>query len=201
MTAIRRDRLWLPVAVVAAALVVLTGWMMFIGPQNGSSATLSDQTSTVGTQISVLRQRVSELQAQSKDGQKYRDQLVAAQTALPTSAELSTFLRSMQQLGTSAGVSVSAMSATTPTPLLNSSPGSAAVQPATGRAIYQIPISITATGDPGALATFLQQLQQHQPRAVLITSLSQQAAGDKTSLQVNLQAFMAPAPGTSSAPK
>jgi hypothetical protein len=74
--------------------------------------------------------------------------------------------------------------------------------------IYALPITADVSGSPAALGRFLDQLQRVQPRAVLITQLTEKAAtsaqnghavGGSTSLTLSMQAFVAPASPNESA--
>jgi hypothetical protein len=66
--------------------------------------------------------------------------------------------------------------------------------------VYSLDISATVTGSPTALITFLDQLQSVQPRAVLITKITEAAAtsdnggpaGNSMTLQLTMQAYVAP---------
>jgi Tfp pilus assembly protein PilO len=82
--------------------------------------------------------------------------------------------------------------------------------------VYALPITAQITGSPADLTRFLDQLQNVQPRAVLITSLLEStgvagapgaarpaanAAAGATTLQLSMQAFVAPlTPLTSASP-
>jgi hypothetical protein len=62
--------------------------------------------------------------------------------------------------------------------------------------VYALPVSLNVTGPTAKVNPFLDQLQQVQPRAVLIGSVNfapSSAAGlDRSSVTINLQAFYAP---------
>lgn len=77
-----------------------------------------------------------------------------------------------------------------------------------GTRVYALPISATITGSPEQITAFLTQLQRVQPRAVLISAItlgtdqSKSAGGGSTapaSLQITMQAFVAPSSAAESA--
>lgn len=97
--------------------------------------------------------------------------------------------------------------ASTPTSAATTAPGTgAAAAPASS--VYALAITAQASGTPAALNKFLAQLQSVQPRAVLITELNEgggSASGAKvstatTTLQLTMQAFVAPQAQVQSAP-
>ena len=92
-----------------------------------------------------------------------------------------------------------AATTTAPAAPAPAAPAAGTAPTATGTGVYGLPITAQVTGSPVALGQFLQQLQAVQPRAVLITKLIEgtgPVAGSKlagTSLQLTMQAFVAPA--------
>jgi hypothetical protein len=74
-----------------------------------------------------------------------------------------------------------------------------------GVRVYSLPINATVNGSTSALEAFLTQLQTVQPRAVLISSLTESASSttatsgvktanpNQSSLTLTMQAFVAPA--------
>jgi hypothetical protein len=98
--------------------------------------------------------------------------------------------------GTAAASSATASSAA-PAP---AGAGSVGASPAAGPQIYSLAITANVTGSPAALNKFLQQLQAVQPRAVLITQITEGSgvpvtgakASATTTLQLTMQAFVAP---------
>lgn len=187
-----RERLWLPVAVVAAAVLGLAGWLLLVSPVRSDTAALTDQTATVTQQVDMLRTEISTLQAQQAQLPRYRADLQAAQAALPTSAALPDFLRSLQALGTATGTTVSGLNATEPTATTGGAPVAGV------GAVYRIPITLTVKGDYAALTAFVAGLQQVQPRAVLVDSVTEAAADSGLTLTLSMTAFVAPTAGSTS---
>jgi hypothetical protein len=172
-----------------------------------------------------LSARITSLRAQNRDVAKYEAELRSARLALPSTSGVSDFLRSLQALGNATLTNVSALTvgepadvstlaapapaaasgtaaASTAASSTPAAPGAPATGPAPG-AVYSMAISAQVSGSPAALDRFLQQLQDVQPRAVLITSLTEGAGsagvttqgrsgGGATSLSLTMQAFVAP---------
>jgi K+-sensing histidine kinase KdpD len=217
------ERVWLTAGGIAAFVVLLVGYFFFISPQRAQTADVGAQIATAKDANTVLQQRINALGVQNKDLQRYEDELAQAELALPTTSEVSDFLRTLQSLGNTTltdvtaltvgqPVNVNAASAVQPTAASEegaaASSTSAAGTPAGGAttaapaaAVYSLPITATVSGSPTALAKFLDQLQSVQPRAVLITQLTETTgtAGTQsgaTLINLTMTAFVAPSSPT-----
>ena len=169
----------------------------------------------------TLQARIKALQSQSKKLGQYQAELTAAQQALPATTGVPDLLRTLQTIGSATQTDVSSFTVGTPTPVVASttpSPSasasaskaptgnSASAAPA-GPAVYSLGITAQVQGAPANLMAFLAQLQSVQPRAVLISQISQAGAsanGSPTAsgsagLQLTMQAFMLPTDGAQSA--
>ena len=189
------DRLWLPLAVVAAAVLAVAGWMLFVSPVRSESAGIQSQTAVVSQQAATLRAQLVDLQAQQADLPRYQAELEAAQAAMPTTAAMPEFLRTLQTLGTTTGTTVTGLNATAPD----------GTTVATGNGargvgnVYKIPVSVTVTGSYDGLTAFVKALQQNQPRAVLVDSVNEAPGeGGALILTVSMTAFVAPTSGATS---
>lgn len=176
------DRLWIIGGVVGALLLVTLSWFLAISPTNADADNLREQTATTETQLSVLRTRLADLKQQEQNLPTYRATLKTHQDALPKDSGVPDFLRKLQESGDAVRVTVSAVSVGTPVP-------NTAVP-----AVFDLPISVTAEGDPGDLGLFLDRLQRVQPRVVLIESANMTASdtAGRTSISITLKAFVAP---------
>ena len=158
MGARHADRLWMiGGAFIIVALTVIS-WFFVINPKYAEADEVARQAADTEVQISVLNKRLAELEKQKSKLPTYTAQLKASQAALPSDSGVPDFLRSLQSAGddldvTVGGVSVSAASA------VNGFSN-----------VYALPITLTLEGSPENLGKFLTQLQQTQPRAVLINS-------------------------------
>jgi len=181
-------RRWEIGGALGAVALLAIGWFFFISPQNGETTRLRDEAAAAEVQLPTLQRRLGELRQQHQDLPKYRAQLARDRKALPTSSGLSDFLRELQAAGDAEGVSVSAVAVGGPSQVS-----------AGGTKVYSLPITLTAVGSAAGLYRFLDQLQQVQPRAVLITSANAATEGQPggsvagpATLTLVLQAFVAP---------
>ncbi len=62
--------------------------------------------------------------------------------------------------------------------------------------VYSVTINVVVSGSPANTTAFLNQLQAVQPRAVLLTAVSQSPGiGDQVQTSIALNAFVAPTDG------
>lgn len=206
-----------------ALLLAIIGYFFFIGPQRSETSDVNDQAASAQSEDTTLQARIDTLRAQSKDLAKYQTELTRAELALPTTSGSQEFVRSLQTLftqthtnlqsltvgepaavGGGAGAATNGTStggaATAPqAPAANPAPGAASA----GGAAYSLAINVSVTGTPGDLNDFLEKLQEVQPRAVLVTGVTETtgvatsggsggASAGGTSLALTMQAFFAP---------
>lgn len=224
------ERLWITGGVIVALLLVLIGYLFFIGPQRSQTDDVDGQVAAARSQNAALEQRLEALRAQSRNLGTYQAQLRAAELALPAGDDIARFLRSLEALGAASLVKVTMVSVNQPTPVAPPLPAGTASAAAGGAAsaaaggathasgggaaqapslagVVSYAISVQLTGSPSALVAFLDQLQSVQPRAVLISQLSESvgtgtgapagaatAQPGQTSLQLQMLAYARPAP-------
>ncbi|MBE7189356.1 type II secretion system protein GspM [Jatrophihabitans endophyticus] len=222
----QQERLWVIGGGLAAVVLLLIGWVFFISPQRSSTASVRSQVDTAQTQNAALETRIAGLQQQSTKMAVYKKQLAAANAALPTSSGVPTFLRSLQKLGNethtnAVNVTVGAPTALTPpvtptdtststdtsTPSVTPTDTTGTTPAASTTGVYELPITAQVTGTNTALDNFLRQLQEVQPRAVLITQITEGSGSTSTtgaatgnSLQLTMQAFVDPSTAAAATP-
>ncbi len=177
-------------ALVAVALLLI-GWVALINPEHGRAGAVRLQADSTEARLPMLKKRLADLQKENLDSSQYLAQLDRDRQALPSSAGLADFLRELQSAGDSQGVAVTGVLVAN---VKRVTAGSANY--------YAVPVTLDAKGVPDALNSFLDQLQQVQPRAVLITdaTLNTGAEGHQTpSLTLSVQVFISGA-GTVAAP-
>jgi Tfp pilus assembly protein PilO len=176
------DRVWLAGGALGAVVLVAVGWFLLISPQNGRTAAVDAQAAVARTQQLTLQHRLAELQRQNADLADYQAQLAAAQAALPSQADLTTFLRDLQSGDRSHSV-VSGVTIGAP-------------QEVPGKNIFALQLTLTTNGSAAQLNGLLDYLQQVQPRAVLIKNLalagtnSDALGSGSATLTVSLQVFV-----------
>jgi hypothetical protein len=214
------ERLWMVGAGIVAFAIVAIGYFFFISPQRGDTSSVDGQVSTASSQNDILQARISHLAAQNRQLASYQRTLSQARLALPASTGIPDFLRTLQSIGSATGSDVSTLTVGDPTNVgpatptatnsaadsnaaATAAPGANAAAPTgPGSGIYSMTISAQVTGSTKALGAFLTQLQNVQPRAVLISQITEStgstangaatatASGGAT-LQISMQAFVA----------
>ena len=176
----RADRLWVGGGVLCAAVLLVISWFFLISPQHDQTDDLNGEAAGAEQRVTTLQQRLAELRKQNEHLPEYRQQLANDRKALPTTSGLSDLLRELQSAGDGTGVSVSGLTV-----------GAATSTSAGGGQVFALPLSLTATGPVDKLNAFLDQLQQVQPRALLINSAVLTVAKETTTLALTLDAFVA----------
>jgi Tfp pilus assembly protein PilO len=185
------DRLWIIAGVALVVVLTFASWQFLITPKYAEADDIHGQTETTRVQLVALQRKLSDLRAQSLQLPTYRAALLKNQQALPSDSGVPEFLRQLQASGDKTSVTVSGI--TVENPML-----------AKGTSVYQLPMTLAVQGNPGRLSAFLVQLQNVQPRAVLIDSANLTSQVDSASgiskpgdMQLNLalKAFVAPPAG------
>lgn len=180
----RVDRLWMVGGVLGAAVLLAISWFFLISPQHAERDSLNASQAAAEERLGQLQRRLGDLRKQNDKLTEYKADLAKARQALPATPALSDLLRELQIAGDNSGVAVSGLNVGDVTPLTTA-----------GGQVFTLALSLTASGTIDKLNAFLDQLQQVQPRALLINtaSLSRTAANSTTaSLTLTLDAFVAP---------
>jgi len=195
MFAARQDRLWAAGGALCAVILLVVGWFFVISPQHEQTGSLSGQATQAQDKIPGLRRKLDDLRVQNSKIDEYRAQLIRDRQALPATSGLSDFLREIQSAGTTVGVSVSGLMV-----------GAATQVPAGSSQVFALSVTLTVSGEVGRLGQFLDQLQQVQPRAVLINSVNAVPNGQSESfangvtLTLAMQVFVSPAAAKAGTP-
>lgn len=195
MTGKRLDRLWVAGGALVAVALAALSWLILISPQNSGTDDLRLETDQVNDQVVTLQGRLNQLRKENENLAGHRAKLALQRKALPTSTALSDFLREMQTAGEVAGVSVTAVNA-----------GAAAATRAAGADMQVLPLTLTVTGGIDGQVAFLEQLQQVQPRAVLIVGANLVPGDNSTSLvgavtmTLSVQIFVGAQPAATPSP-
>jgi Tfp pilus assembly protein PilO len=173
------DRLWVIGGVVVAVALALISWFFLISPKYAEASDVHRQTEDTEVQIAVLNKRIAELDKQKSKLPQYRAALKASQNALPSDSGVPDLLRQLQTVGDDLDVNVTGVTV-----------NNAVAQEGVPN-VYSLPIALTLNGTAANLGKFLSQLQQTQPRAVLINSMAVTSEAGKVSISLSLQAFVA----------
>jgi Tfp pilus assembly protein PilO len=181
------DRLWMIGGVVAAVVLSVLSWLLFIGPQRSQTGGLNDQAASTELRLDTLRHQLAKLQQESQDLPELRAAVDSLRQALPVTHQMAEFLRELQSSDGHTGVFVHDVVVGVPT------------QPAHPTAgVYAVPVTLTADGNAASLEGLLRQLQQVQRRGVLVTGVELKPTeqggtlAGPVSLTVNVQVFVAP---------
>jgi Tfp pilus assembly protein PilO len=185
-------RIWVIAGAAAIVLLTVASWFLLISPKFTEAADVRTQVDDTQTQLIALRKKIAGLEDQKSRLSSYKAALRANQRALPSDSGVPDFLRQLQGSGEATGVKVSGVSVAPP------------AQAAGVSGVWQLPITLSAEGDPDNLGEFLNQLQAVQPRAVLVQSANLTQGGasgtggaaGKPSLSLSLLAYVAPPAGT-----
>lgn len=182
-------RIWLIGGAAAIVLLTVASWFLLISPKFAEAADVRTEVEDSQTQLIALRKKIAGLEDQKSRLSAYKATLRANQRALPADSGVPDFLRQLQNAGSATGVKVSGVSVAPPAEAVGVS------------GVWQLPIALTAEGDPDKLGGFLNQLQAVQARAVMVQSanLTQGGTGGASgmpALSLSLLAYVAPATGT-----
>jgi Tfp pilus assembly protein PilO len=182
----RHDRLWLVGGAFCALVLIAFGYAFFVRTKHNDTESIRNQT--VDARIAVTRQQheLADLSVQFEHIEEYKAALAKDEAALPRTDSVSDLLVELQNAGELTGVTVSSVSVGTAVDL----------KAMVGYQVYALPVSLTVAGPTAKMNPFLDQLQQVQPRAVLISSVNFAPSSatdlDRSNVTINLQAFYAP---------
>jgi Tfp pilus assembly protein PilO len=182
MNARRIDQIWLFGGLSLILIIITSGWLMLIKPQKDEAASQREQAATFSSQVSSVQSKFTAQQKEAKKLDTYMATLATYQAALPVSSndnDIPSFLRELQALGTRLQVDVSGYSA--------AEPEASTAAPT----VKELPITLNASGKVANLSNFLRQLQNVQPRAVLIeTATLNNGANGESTVSLSLKAFI-----------
>jgi Tfp pilus assembly protein PilO len=174
MDARRTDRIWLIGGIVAIVIIVAAAWLLAISPKFAEADTVQTEADDTSLQLTKLKKDVAALKAQDAKKPTYQAQLDALVKNLPETYGMPSFLRSLEDAEAKTGVDMKVLSASDP------------LESTTVSSAAEIPLSISATGSAANVSKFLDQLQQTQPRAVLLSAVSFSLDTDKNVVSANL---------------
>jgi Tfp pilus assembly protein PilO len=178
----RPERLWLLGGALTAIVLLAFGYYFVIAPRYQEAEDLRTLANDTTVEVAKLRSQIADLDNQNKRIEEYRTQLTADLAALPETDSVAALLREVQSAGELSGITVSGVSVGTATEVNAKGP----------LTVHALPISLTAAGPAAKVNPFLDQLQQAQPRALLVSSMNVAGAvGDRITMTLTVQAFYA----------
>ena len=161
---------WLLIGGIGSVLLLLIGYFLIISPARGQldelNVAIADQEAKnqqLTAKLAQLKSQVAEVPAKIKE-------VRAVQAKMPASMEQPALVRSLEQAAGSAGVSLTNISASTPT-AIEGAPGNLE--------LVGLPYTMNATGSYSQLKTFVSGLEQLE-RAFLLTTLTVAGGSDDT---------------------
>jgi Tfp pilus assembly protein PilO len=177
-----RDRLWLLGGLVAALLLTVIAWQFFIKSQGNKTNSVKNDVVAAQQQVQDSTRELNQLRADSSNLNQYKAALAANQQALPTDTGVPAFLNELHAAGDATGVTIVSLTVGTPTAVTGAAAGSTSVQ--------QMSLNMVATGPSDNLIAFVKQLQAAQPRAVLISAITESpGSGGQSSVSLTMNAF------------
>lgn len=169
---------WGAGAGLLCAVMVLATWFLLISPRRSEAADLRDQTANRAQLNDQLRLDIEKLRSQFADLPRQQAVLAAIKLEMPELRAQGDLVRRFDDLAESSGVKLSSYSqgaavlataggAPGATPV----PGAAAATPS-GTQVFQVPTTLSFSGDYFSAARFVKKLQTEMTRAFLISSLN-----------------------------
>jgi Tfp pilus assembly protein PilO len=192
MGARNADRVWLYAGPAVIVLLAAATWFVLIGPKYTEASEVRAQVDDTQTQLISLRRKISDLDRQKAQLPRFKAALKVNQQALPSDSGVPDFLRQLQAAGDKVGVSVTGVTVAAP------------VKSTAATDVWELPMTLTADGDADKLSLFLIQLQNVQPRAVLVKSANLTQGDDssagsdssQSSLSIAITAYVQPPAGS-----
>ena len=181
---------------VCAALLLIT-WFVLVGPRRAEAADLTDQAASVAQQNDALQLRTAQLKAQFATLPQRRAELATLIGQLPVTGDVPRFVRSLDALADSAGVSLdgvtpAAGASLSAAPGAGTAAGTAPVAAQQGGLdVVGIPMTVVVRGPYFKTVTFLKGLQSGQ-RAFLVNGVQVAVAEKEVVLTVRGSVFALP---------
>lgn len=183
------DRLWIFCGAALILVLAMLSWFLVINPKYAEADQVRSTAADTELKILSLKKRIGELERQKADLPQFKRALARNRNALPADSGVPDFLRQLQSSGDALDVTVGGINLSQPVLVDGST------------TVYCLPMTLTAQGTAGSLASFLRGLQATQPRAVLIESANLTPAGGagatgrnasaEVSVSLSLKAFVA----------
>lgn len=193
-----RTSRWTMGTAVLCMLLLVVAWLLLISPRRSRAADLDGQNAGAQQENRQLQLRIENLRAQAAQLPTYRAELAGILRQLPPTAAMPQFLRDLDSLAASSGVTVntftpSGSSALKATAGAGTGAGGAGGASGTKPAgVVQMPLAIVARGDYFQAVAFVQKLQTQLSRAFLISGVqvAQGSSGTSGEIQLSLTGFL-----------
>ena len=185
---------WIGATVFGSLVIVVASWFLAINPTLSAASDVRAQTAQVRSQNDALTAEVAKLKSDFAKLGDYKAQLAAIQVQIPSTAQLSDYLRQLDAIAAAHSVTVTAITPGTPTavkaaaqpaPAAAATPAPSATASGTGTTssgtatasgvpagFTSIPMSVTVIGGYDNTLAFLSDLQTATPRLFLVSGFS-----------------------------
>lgn len=185
---------WVALAVLASLVVLTGGWYLLVAPTRSEAAELREQASLQEAANAQLETSLEVLRDRSERLPEKRAELAEAAVRIPAGPALPELLRALEGAAASAGVELSSVTPTAPSPVVVEAPVPAApVDPAAAPAepaapapppapapaptgLSAIDVTLAVVGDFYAVEQFVVLLEE-LPRALRVTGLTMEPGG------------------------
>lgn len=187
MQAKHLDRIWLAAGAVFTVVLIALTWFLMVSPQHQQRDGLRAQTDVAEGKVVALQRRLTELRKQQTKLEEYKATLASQRLALPAGSALDALLLEMRDAGTATGVAVTSLLVAPASEVTGS-----------GAQLFQLPVTVISNGTGPQIERFLTQIQQVQPRAVLISTANvtadnqDKSFSQKVTMTLNMHVFVAP---------
>lgn len=172
------DKIWMAGGAIVAALLVLLTWLLLVAPKNDATATTRLAAAENADKAEAQQTTLKRLEQDNVNLPAYQAELAGILRAVPESDQFPDLLRALREAASDNKVEVSSLSAA----------GAGKVE-GTTPVIFDMPLSMSVTGDADDVQRFLNDLQQHRDRAVLIDSVN--ISGQQNTIEGGVTASLA----------
>lgn len=120
---------WIGATVLGSLAIVVASWFLAINPTLGAASDVRAQTAQVTSQNEVLAAKVTKLKADFAKLDDYKSQLGAMQKQIPSTAQLSDYLRQLDTIAAARSVTLTAVAPGAPTAVAAQAAAAPAPQP------------------------------------------------------------------------
>lgn len=197
---------WVGGTVVVALLLLVAGWFLLVSPVLASASETRAATEDVEADNDMTRQRIQTLKAQFETLDQSKADLAALQLQIPTTGQLSDYLRQVDEQAAARTVALTSVSPSLPelfAPVTGADPvgttdttgtdGTAtdtaagttttAPAPAAGTTppvgMVDVPVTLTAVGSYANVMSWIQAIQEQTSRLLLVTTVTGTAQDDQ----------------------
>jgi type IV pilus assembly PilO-like protein len=168
----RTGRWSLGTALLCVVLLAAT-WFLLISPRRAEASDLGEQAAAASNEALMLQQQLARLKEQYAGLAEEKARLKAIQAQLPPDADVAALLRDLQDLATTAGVSLDSIAPGLPAVLgADGSTGPSAGATAGAGSVVRVPLEITVSGQYFEDSLYLKYLQTRMTRSILISGLT-----------------------------